>query len=266
MCFIAIVSTAPLLSMRCKVLAGKENGRIMCEPGRWRVLKYWWTICLTSGKESMESENGKSLVKTDSELIACATTGDLASIALLFERHREKIKRMITIRMDRRLSTRIDASDVLQETWLDCERRFADFISNESITFFAWLRLLAAQRLVDLHRVHLGAQMRSIRNEVHLYTGTVPSASSISLAEQLVGNLTSASHAAQRGEIQIRIQEALNNMEPIDREVLELRHFEMLTNEETAAVLGLKKAAASNRYVRALKRLRLILDEYPGQL
>lgn len=214
----------------------------------------------------MEREFNKPPLRTDSELIAGASNGNLAFIGLLFERHREKIKRMITLRMDRRLSTRIDASDVVQETWLDCERRFADFISNQTMPFFAWLRLLAAQRLVDLHRVHLGAQMRSVRNEVHLFAGTVPSASSISLAEHLVGNLTSASHAAQRGEIQIRIQEALNSMEPIDREVLALRHFEMLTNEETAAVLGLKKAAASNRYVRALKRLKLILDEYPGLL
>ena len=214
----------------------------------------------------MESKNSKPLLRTDSELIAGATKGDLASIGHLFERHRDKIKRMIAIRMDRRLSTRIDASDVVQDTWLDCERRFVEFVSNQTMPFFAWLRLLAAQRLVDLHRVHLGAQMRSVRNEVHLYAGTVPSASSISLAEHLVGNLTSASHAAQRGEIQIRIQEALNSMEPIDREVLALRHFEMLTNEETAAVLGLKKAAASNRYVRALKRLKVILDEYPGLL
>ena len=214
----------------------------------------------------MERESNKPTLRTDSELITGASNGNLAFIVLLFERHREKIKRMITLRMDRRLSTRIDASDVVQETWLDCERRFADFISNQTMPFFAWLRLLAAQRLIDLHRVHLGAQMRSVKNEVHLYAGALPSASSISLAEHLVGNLTSASHAAQRGDIQIRIQEALNSMEPIDREVLALRHFEMLTNEESAAVLGLKKAAASNRYVRALKRLKLILDEYPGLL
>ncbi len=214
----------------------------------------------------MGEENSNPSLRTDSELIVRATQGDLASASFLFERHRDKIKRMISLRMDRRLSARIDASDVVQETWLDCERRFAEFISNQSTTFFVWLRLLAAQRLVDLHRVHLGAQMRSIRNEVHLYAGAVPSASSISLAEQLIGNLTSASHAAQRGEIQIRIQEALNSMEPIDREVLALRHFEMLTNEETASVLGLKKAAASNRYVRALRRLKQILDEYQGLL
>jgi RNA polymerase sigma-70 factor (ECF subfamily) len=101
---------------------------------------------------------------------------------------------------------------------------------------------------------------------VQLYTGAIPAASSLSLAEHLVGNLTSASHAAQRAEIQIRVHEALNSMDSIDREVLALRHFEMLTNEETAAALGLKKAAASNRYIRALKRLKSILDELSGLL
>lgn len=105
-----------------------------------------------------------------------------------------------------------------------------------------------------------------LRNEVQLYAGTLPASTSVCLAAHLVGNLTSASQAAQRGEIQMRIQDSLNSMEPMDREVLALRHFEMLTNEETAVVLGLKKAAASNRYVRALKRLKLILDEYPELL
>ena len=214
----------------------------------------------------MHTEDLNPPLKTDSELIAYAIQGDSASVGQLFDRHRDKIKRMISLRMDRRLSTRIDASDVVQETWIDCERRFAEFTSNNAMPFFAWLRLLAAQRLVDLHRVHLGAQMRSIRNEVQLYAGTLPASTSICLAAHLVGNLTSASQAAQRGEIQMRIQDSLNSMEPMDREVLALRHFEMLTNEETAAVLGLKKAAASNRYVRALKRLKLILDEYPELL
>jgi len=204
--------------------------------------------------------------ESDSQLVAHASAGRADSLGLLFERHREKIKRMISLRMDRRLAQRVDASDIIQETWLDCQRRLDEFQAADSLPFFAWLRFLAAQRLVDLHRVHIGAKMRSVKNEVQLYAGLLPAASSLSLAEHLVGNLTSASQAAQRGEIQMRVQEALNAMEPIDREVLALRHFEMLTNEETAAVLGLKKAAASNRYVRALKRLKETLEQYSGSL
>ncbi|MBL8871634.1 MAG: sigma-70 family RNA polymerase sigma factor [Planctomycetaceae bacterium] len=204
--------------------------------------------------------------ESDTKLVEFASAGGADALGILFERHREKIKRMIALRMDRRLSQRVDASDIVQETWLDCQRRLHEFTAADSLPFFAWLRFLAAQRLVDLHRIHIGAKMRSVKNEVQLYSGMLPAASSLSLAEHLVGNLTSASHAAQRGEIQMRIQEALNAMEPIDREVLALRHFEMLSNEETAAVLGLKKAAASNRYVRALKRLKATLDQFSSSL
>ena len=124
---------------------------------------------------------------------------------------------------------------------------------------FLWMRFLVAQRLVDLHRHHLGAAMRDAGQEVSLYRGALPQATSISLAAQLLGRLTTASETAMRAETQVRVQEALNQMDPIDREVLALRHFEMLTNEETAQVLGLKKTAASNRYIRALKRLKTIL-------
>jgi RNA polymerase sigma-70 factor (ECF subfamily) len=128
---------------------------------------------------------------------------------------------------------------------------------------FLWLRFLTGQKLIDLHRQHLGAKMRDAGQEVSLYRGALPLASSASLAAQLLGRLTSASQAAMRAELQLRVQEALNGMEPLDREILTLRHFEMLTNEETATVLDIKKSAASNRYVRALKRLKDILAQLP---
>ena len=189
---------------------------------------------------------------------------DLLDVSRQFQKHRARLKKMVQLRMDRRLSTRVDPSDVLQDTWLDCERRFPEYAANPPMPFFHWLRFLTAQRLVDLHRKHLGSAMRDAGQEVSIYAGALPAASSVSLAEQLLGRLTSASHAANRAEIKIRIQNALNSMDAIDREVLTLRHFEMLTNEETAVALGLKKAAASNRYVRALKRMKEILDEFPG--
>ncbi|HQX51526.1 MAG TPA: sigma-70 family RNA polymerase sigma factor [Planctomycetaceae bacterium] len=189
---------------------------------------------------------------------------DLALAGELFQKHWMRLEKMVRLRMDRRLRSRVDPSDVLQDTWLDCERRFAEYSANPAMPFFHWLRFLTAQRLVDLHRKHLGAAMRDAGQEVLLYAGALPTASSVSLAEQLIGRLTSASHVAYRAEIQIRIQEALNSMEAVDREILALRHFEMLTNEETAHTLGLRKNAASNRYIRALKRLRQILEQFPG--
>jgi RNA polymerase sigma-70 factor, ECF subfamily len=198
------------------------------------------------------------------ELLARARTGDAGALGELFDRCRDRLRRMVRLRLDRRLQGRIDPSDVLQDAYLDYARRFAEWAARPTLPFFLWLRLLTGQKLVDLHRRHLGARMRDAGQEVSLYRGALPQASSASLAAQLLGRLTSASQAAVRAETQVRVQEALNAMEPIDREILTLRHFEMLTNEEAAEVLGLRKSAASNRYIRALKRLKDVLGEWPG--
>jgi RNA polymerase sigma-70 factor, ECF subfamily len=117
-----------------------------------------------------------------------------------------------------------------------------------------------------VHRQHLGAEMRDVAREVSLYRGALPAATSAALAAQLLGRDTRPSEAAVRAERSIRLQEALNSMDPLDREVLTLRHFEQLSNAEAARVLGLQEPAAAKRYVRALKRLRLILDASPGGL
>jgi RNA polymerase sigma-70 factor (ECF subfamily) len=162
------------------------------------------------------------------------------------------------------LQGRIDASDVLQEAYLDMAQRAPEYAANPTMPLFLWLRLLTGQRLLMAHRQHFGAKMRDAGQEVSLYRGALPQASSVSLAAQLLGRMTSPSLAAVRAEMQLKLQEALNGMDPMDREVLTLRHFEDLSNNETAAVLGLQKAAASNRYVRALKRLKEVLSAMPG--
>ena len=198
------------------------------------------------------------------ELLRRAQAGEHQALASLFQQNRERLKQMVRLRLDRRLQGRLDPSDVLQETYLDLSRRLPEYARNASMPFFLWLRFLTAQKLIDLERRHLGARMRDAAQEVSLYRGALPQASSVLLAAQLLGRLTSASHAAIRAETRLRVQEALNGMDPIDREVLALRHFEMLTNDETAKVLGIKKSAASNRYIRAIKRLREILAACPG--
>ena len=170
------------------------------------------------------------------------------------------------MRLDRRLQGRVDPSDVLQDAFLDITQRLPEYVAQPEMPFYLWLRLLTGQRLLALHRRHLGAQMRDAGQEVSLYRGALPQASSASLAAQLLGRLTSPTQAAIRAELQIKLQEALNELDPIDREILTLRHFEELTNNETATVLGLQKAAASNRYVRALKRLKTVLNAIPGFL
>jgi RNA polymerase sigma-70 factor (ECF subfamily) len=129
---------------------------------------------------------------------------------------------------------------------------------------FLWLRWITGERLLVLHRRHLGAQIRDAGQEVSLHRGSVPQASSVSLAAMLLGRLTSPTLAARRAEMQVRLQDVLNSLDPIDREVLTLRHFEELSNGETAQVLGISKSAASNRYMRALLRLKETLSSMPG--
>src|SRR5271163_3663283 len=201
----------------------------------------------------------------DQVLLERALTGDELALAALFDGYRGQLRRMIRLRLDRRLSGRVDSSDVLQEAYLDVRKRLDEYARDPAaMPFHLWLRLVAGQRLTDLHRFHLGAQMRNAGQEVSLHRGPFPQASSVSLAAQLLGKMTSASQAAIRAEHKLIVQEALNGMDPIDREVLALRHFEQLSNDETAQVLGLTKSAASNRYVRALKRIKEILSSIPG--
>jgi RNA polymerase sigma-70 factor, ECF subfamily len=197
-------------------------------------------------------------------LLQRATQGDQEALAAVFDRYRERLRQIVRLRLDRRLQGRLDASDVLQDAYLDFSRRLPEYARAPDMPLYLWLRFLTGQRLIDLHRKHLGAEMRNAAQEVSLYRGALPEASSACLAAQLLGRLTSASRAAIRVESQIRVQEALNAMDPLDREVLTLRHFEMLTNDETATVLNIKRSTASNRYVRALKRLKAILAEVPG--
>ena len=198
------------------------------------------------------------------KLLHRAGNGDQEAVAALFARHQDRLEQMVRLRIDRRLQGRLDAADVLQETYLEVARRIGDFVREPGTSVYLWLRVLTGQKLVDLTRRHLGAKMRSAGQEISLYRGALPQASSVSLAAQLLGRFTSPTHAVIRAETQLRVQEALNSMDPIDREVLALRHFELLTNGEAAHVLGLSKAAASNRYVRALKRLKEILSAVPG--
>jgi RNA polymerase sigma-70 factor (ECF subfamily) len=202
--------------------------------------------------------------RSDEELLDAARNGDEAALAVLVERHRGRLERMVRLRMDQRLQGRVDPADVVQEAYLAIRGKFTAYSADPRLPFFLWLRLEVGQKLVDVHRFHLGTQMRDAGQEVSLYRGALPQVSSLSLAEHLLGKLTTASQAAMRVELKLRVQEALNSMAPQDREVLFLRHFEELSNAETAQVLGIKPSAAVNRYVRALKRLKEVFQGMPG--
>jgi RNA polymerase sigma-70 factor, ECF subfamily len=190
--------------------------------------------------------------------------GDSKALSDLWDRYRERLRRLVKLRMDRRLQGRLDASDVLQEAFVDFATRADEYAKDPAMPFFLWLRFLTGQRLQLLHRHHLGAQMRDAGREVSIHRGAMPQATSVSLAAQLLGRFTSVTQAVQRAEMQVMLQEAINGMDEIDREILALRHFEELSNAETAQVLGIKRSAASSRHIRALKRLRQVLQGSPG--
>jgi RNA polymerase sigma-70 factor (ECF subfamily) len=198
-----------------------------------------------------------------SELLERLQRGDQQALAELFLQCRERLGRMVEFRLDGRLRGRIAASDVLQEAYIDALKRLPHFQADPGMPFYLWLRWVTLQRLVEVHRQHLGARIRDAGREVPIDRGADLAASSTKMAE-LIGDLTSPSRAAQRAETMGQLQQALDGLEPIDREVLALRHFEELSNHEVAAVLEIQPAAASKRYVRALERLKDALAGLTG--
>ncbi len=182
-------------------------------------------------------------------------------LAEVFMSHRQRLRRMVDLRLDRRVAARIDPSDVLQETYLDAARQLEQYVAEPPMSLFLWLRFLTGQRLMAIHRQHLGVQKRDAKQEVAIER---PEADSQSLSCSLIGRLTSPSMAAMRVELQICFQEAVDGLEPLDRDILALRHYEELTNQEAADELGITPAAASKRYIRALERLRTALMTAPG--
>jgi len=198
------------------------------------------------------------------DVLRRARAGDASALAALFTRYRERLRRMIHLRLDRRLTGRVDASDILQDVYLEVRRRMETGGADPNLPFFLWLRLVTGQKLTDLHRRHLGTRMRDAGMEITLHRGAMPAASSASLAAQLLGTMTNPTQAAVRAEHRLIVQEALNGLDPIDREILVLRHFEHLSNDEAALALGLKRSTASQRYVRALVRLKDVLSTIPG--
>jgi len=189
-----------------------------------------------------------------SGFVARARNGDREALLALFARERSQIERMIELRLDPSLRRRVDPADVVQETWIDAEARFEGWCGRPTLPFHVWLRLVAAEALAGVHRRHLGAHMRDALREVNV--GSRPSISAAALADAFVANQTTPTRALRREEIRSRVLEALAELTEVDREIVALRHFEGLSNEEAAAELAIEPAAASKRFVRALVRLR----------
>jgi len=204
---------------------------------------------------------------TPSEVMARverAASGEVSALDPIFTAYRERLKRLVTIRLDPRLQSRVDASDVIQEGLIDAWARLPDYLADPTrMPFYLWIRFLVRQRVAEAHRRHFG-EGRDAGREISLYRSAMPEVNTAALAAHLLGQITSPSEAAIRAERCIRLQEALNAMDDIDREILVLRHYEQLSNGEAALVLGLDKSAASKRYIRALIRLKEHLRQPDG--
>jgi RNA polymerase sigma-70 factor, ECF subfamily len=194
------------------------------------------------------------------ELVNRARQGDQDARQQLLVRHRKRLRHMVGLRMDRRLLARVDPSDVVQEALTDAAQELSDYLCQRPLPFYPWLRQLAWDRLIELHRRHLYAQKRSVRREDPEFLA-LPEESAVQLAQRLLVSGSSPSEQLLRDELRGRVQAALAELSPRDREVLILRHLEQLDTHETAAVLGITSGAVKTRHLRALERLRGILGE-----
>jgi RNA polymerase sigma-70 factor (ECF subfamily) len=194
------------------------------------------------------------------ELLAAARRGEADAVNRLLQRHREALRRLVALRMDRALARRVDASDIVQEALLDANRRLADYLDHPALPFHLWLRQMALDRLIDAHRRHRVAARRSLDREQPL-AGQRPDESTADPAARLPDPQPTPAAAAAWRELERRFQAALEQLDDDDRNIILLRHFEQLSNQDAARLLSLSDAAASMRYLRALRRLRARLGE-----
>lgn len=193
------------------------------------------------------------------ELLSQARSGKREAINELLDRHREALRRMVALRMDRVLQQRVDASDIVQDALVEANRRLAEYLKDPQLPFRLWLHQIAKDRLIDAHRRHRVAARRSLDREQPLAARGTLDHSTLDLAAQLCDRELTPAAAATRHELERRFQAALEELDENDREVILLRHFEQLSNQETAQALGLSEPAAGMRYLRAVRRLRALL-------
>jgi RNA polymerase sigma-70 factor (ECF subfamily) len=198
-------------------------------------------------------------------LLESARAGDAAACNRLLERHREALRRMIGMRMDPILQRRVDASDIVQDVLVDAHRRLAEYLQASGMPFHLWLRHLARDRLIDAHRRHRGAVRRSVDREQPMTKPYGEDQSALDLAALARDRQLTPAAAAIHHELELRFQAAIETLDEIDREVVLMRHCEQLSNQETAQALALSEPAAGMRYLRAMRRLRTLLQEPPSQ-
>ena len=199
------------------------------------------------------------------ELLAAARSGDAQATNRLLERHRDALRRMVGLRMDRAIERRLDASDIVQDVLVEANRRLAEYLDAAKMPFHLWLRHLARDRMIDAHRRHRTAARRSIDREQPLAQPAMADQSAMDLAALVRDREMTPAAAATHHELERRFQAALETLDDTDREIILMRHFEQLSNQEAAQALALSEPAAGMRYLRAMRRLRVLLEESPSE-
>jgi RNA polymerase sigma-70 factor (ECF subfamily) len=193
------------------------------------------------------------------ELLDRARQGQAEAVDRLLDAHREPLRRMIDLRLDPALAARIDASDIVQDVLLEAHRRLQDYLLEPAMPFRLWLRHIAKDHVIDAHRRHRQAQRRSLDREQPLVPAVLADHSSLELAGQLLDHERTPASAAVQRELQRKLDGAIADLDEDDREVILMRHREQMSNQQVALALGLTEAAASMRYLRAIRRLRAVL-------
>lgn len=193
------------------------------------------------------------------ELLLGAKAGSDDAVNRLMERHRESVKRLVQMRLDQRIQRRVDVSDVVQDVMVEAHRRLAEFLENSPMPFHLWVRQIAKDRIIDAHRRHRVSGKRSVEREQPLAQAAGDDQSALELAAWLCDQEITPAAAAAQKELAAQVQLAIGRLDEADYEVIAMRHFEHLTNQEVAQALGLTEPAASMRYLRAIRRLREVL-------
>ena len=200
---------------------------------------------------------------TSQQLLEKALGGDTSAFDELFGLHRDRLRRAVRVRLHPMVRARIDESDIIQEAYLKALKGLGTYKPRKDQPFFLWLRFIARQQVLETHRTHLDVQMRSLHREASF---DLDGAISEVMAARLrpAGERSPLSELA-RQEVTQKIREILAvELSESDREILLMRHFEMLTNEEIAHELDISRTNVSTRYIRALTRLRKLIQERLG--
>jgi RNA polymerase sigma-70 factor (ECF subfamily) len=195
------------------------------------------------------------------QLLRLASSGDGAALGALLGLYGDYLKLLARLGINRRLRGKVDASDLVQETFLEAHRDFAQFRGTTEAEFLGWLRRILATNLANVVRRYLGTKGRDVRLERELEIELDESMRTLHPA--LVAAQSSPSRQAVRREEAVLLADALGRLPPDYREVLILRHLEGLPFAEVAGRMGRTEDSVKNLWARALARLRRTLGAEP---